>query len=120
MLFYITIHDVYALYMYMYTIVCVSSLPLFYADPSTEMANCTTGEVRLVGSGDGDEGRLEVCINNAWGTVCSDGFDSSDATVACEALGGFDGSGQSYMCIVISFHSTYVTILAYNLLIIFV
>ena len=94
-LFYITIHDVYALYMYMYTIVCLSSPPLFYADPSTEMANCSTGEVRLVGSGDGDEGRLEVCVNNAWGTVCSDGFDSSDAAVACEALGGFDGSGQS-------------------------
>ena len=120
MLFYITIHDVYALYMYMYTIMCVSSLPLFYADPSTEMANCSTGEVRLVGSGDGDEGRLEVCVNNAWGTVCSDGFGSSDAAVACEALGGFDGSGQSYMCIVISSHSIcyYYTSISFSIIIV--
>lgn len=63
-------------------------------DVNTAASNCTTGEVNLVGSDDGDEGRLEVCVNGAWGTVCSDGFDSSDAAVACEALGGFDGSGK--------------------------
>ena len=50
--------------------------------------------MRLVGNDDGDEGRLEVCVNGAWGTVCSDEFDSSDAAVACEALGGFNGSGK--------------------------
>ena len=33
-------------------------------------------------------------MNAAWGTVCSDEFDSSDAAVACEALGGFNGSGK--------------------------
>ena len=39
-------------------------------------------------------GRLEVCINNAWGTVCDDRFDSIDATVACTQLKGFNSSGQ--------------------------
>ncbi len=38
-------------------------------------------------------GRLEVCINNAWGTVCDDRFDSLDATVACDQLEGFNTSG---------------------------
>ena len=50
--------------------------------------------MRLVGSDDGDEGRLEVCVNGAWGTVCSDEFDLTDAAVTCEALGGFNGSGK--------------------------
>ena len=58
-------------------------------------SNCTTGDVRLVGNADGDEGRLEVCVNGAWGTVCSDGFDTNDASVACQSLEGFSGSGES-------------------------
>ena len=48
-----------------------------------------------MGSEDGDEGRLEVCVNSAWGTVCSDGFGASDAAVACQSLGGYNGTGMS-------------------------
>ena len=35
-------------------------------------------------------GRLEIFLDNQWGTVCDDGFDANDATVACRQL-GFDG-----------------------------
>ena len=59
-------------------------------------SNCTTGDVRLVGSADGDEGRLEVCVNGAWGTVCSDQFDTNDASVACQMLEGFNGTCKSW------------------------
>ena len=32
---------------------------------------------------------MEVCINNAWGTVCNRLFSPEDAATACQQLGGF-------------------------------
>ncbi len=32
-------------------------------------------------------GRLEICNNNIWGTVCDDAFANVDAQVACRQLG---------------------------------
>jgi len=47
---------------------------------------CTTGDIRLQG-GTFFEGRVEICNNNAWGTVCSDMWDTLEAQVACRQLG---------------------------------
>lgn len=54
---------------------------------SAEKANCTNNTVRLVGGSAAHEGRVEVCINEAWGTVCSSGWDDADARVVCAQLG---------------------------------
>lgn len=49
--------------------------------------NCTNGDVQLVGGTAEYEGRVEVCFNNQWGTVCDDGWGTTDANVVCGQLG---------------------------------
>ena len=55
--------------------------------PQTPYSSCTTGEIRLIGGMRPSEGRVELCVNNAWGTVCDDGWSVQDSNVACKVAG---------------------------------
>ena len=81
----------------LHVISMVSALPIAISTPS---GNCSDGELRLEGGSDDmqagtKEGRLEICINNAWGTVCDTYFGREDAGVVCEQLEGFQREGES-------------------------
>ena len=69
---------------------------------STAAQSCTHGAVRLVGGRSSNEGRVEICINGVWGTVCHSSWSSSDARVVCRQLGfpvGVSGSGMDFALI---------------------
>ena len=57
------------------------------------IAPCITGQLRLVGGNLANEGRVEICMKNIWGTVCSDSWGSTDATAVCQEL-GYSTQGQ--------------------------
>ena len=53
--------------------------------------NCSDGEVRLVDGSTEYEGRVEICINRMWGTICNRRYYSywgtAEAKVVCRQLG---------------------------------
>ena len=54
---------------------------------------CIDGSLRLVGSDDPTQGRVEICHNNVWGTVCENSWNDIDAAVVCRQL-NFTGTVQ--------------------------
>ena len=48
---------------------------------------CTYGEIRLANGLTSNQGRVELCINETWGTVCDDELDNDIARVVCRQLG---------------------------------
>ena len=57
------------------------------AGVSCQTTSCTQGAIRLQGGTTANSGRVDICNNNDWGTVCDDLWGNVDARVACVQLG---------------------------------
>ncbi len=68
---------------------------------------CEQNSVRLVGGPSEYEGRVEVCNNQEWGTVCQTFWEDVDAGIACSQL-GFSRFGEfrskNEICFLDRFH----------------
>ena len=61
-------------------------LVLNFLVADVQFSDCVNGDLRIVGP-TATEGRVEICINNAWGAICDDTWTTTDANVACNQLG---------------------------------
>ena len=62
------------------------------------------GEIRLRGGTTSREGRVEICLG-VWGTICDDGWGTTDARVVCRQL-GYPTIGVSAMLVILSIHAS--------------
>ena len=80
---------------------------------SSETKNCDSGVVRLTGGTRKSEGRLEVCLNNQWGTVCDDSWDDRATAVVCRQLGYQTQGQQSVIIIIPQRDFKYINVISY-------
>ena len=48
---------------------------------------CNETDIQLVDGAEANIGRVEICLNGVWGSVCDDNWDVRDAQVVCRQLG---------------------------------
>ena len=69
-----------------HTIMVVPLLSMILFHFASNIDSCEDGEVMLVGGAVETEGRVEVCVNGVYGTVCDDFWSVPDAMVVCRQL----------------------------------
>ena len=56
---------------------------------------CQDGDVQLADGSYNNVGRIDLCVNGIWGTICSNSFDNKDASIVCRQL-GYSSFGKVY------------------------
>lgn len=72
----------------MSTCTCALCIECLFSSPDLDTVgdNCTDGQVQLVNGSNELEGRVEICFNRAWGTICDSGFGEAEADVVCRQI----------------------------------
>ena len=52
-----------------------------------DTGTCKEGSIQLVDGIIENEGRVEICANGVWGSICDDGWDATDAHIVCTQQG---------------------------------
>nr|XP_034333604.1 scavenger receptor cysteine-rich type 1 protein M130-like isoform X7 [Crassostrea gigas] len=65
----------------------------WYSNDECTQAEVRCIPVRLSGGYSNKEGRVEVFMNNVWGTICDAGWDSVDTRIVCNTLFGYSYGG---------------------------
>ncbi len=80
----------------------------------TYIVTCFEGHVQLITNDDfiddsflSPVGRVEICLNGKYGTICGDGWSDEDASVVCRQL-GFSSDGEFFvlLCLLQLFNSS--------------
>ena len=71
----------------------LSHIYIIFVNVMIYIGPCTNGEIRLEGANYDNEGRVQICFNNVWGTVCDSTWGLDEASVVCRQL-GFPADGQ--------------------------
>ena len=53
----------------------------------SEPGSCEEGTIRLANGVIEQEGRVEVCINGLWASICDKSWDKTDAHIVCREMG---------------------------------
>lgn len=69
---------------------------------STMNSACSDGDIRLVNGTTILEGRVEICLNDAWGTVCGGTFSEDEASVICDQT-GYRHNGKHLVIVAVAF-----------------
>ena len=67
-----------------FSLLSLLSIPLFLF---LSLGPCSNGDIRLGDDNGGLRGRVEVCINMSWYTICHHGWSQREASVVCHQLG---------------------------------
>ena len=78
-----------------YNIPCIKHLH-YHLEGEYPQSTCSDGDIRLVNGANELQGRVEICHNNVWGTVCSNYPSPSNSgnfgNFICKQL-GYQGTG---------------------------